>query len=91
MIRLLKEYILPLNNYLISLYFLAIYLINMYRIDYVLIGVVRELVTIPLLLVLPVNLVASIVILIKEKRFNLFYMLGIVVSLTCLALILKSI
>ena len=66
--KLITNRILIIVNFTIVSYFVLIYLINLYNIDFVLIGVFRELLTIPFLLAQIVFLVISIIYLIKNKR-----------------------
>jgi hypothetical protein len=54
-------------NFTIVSYFILIWLINFYKIDLVLIGVLRELLTIPFLIAQIVFLVIGINYLIKNK------------------------
>lgn len=55
-------------------FFISIYLINHFKIDYILIGVLRELLTIPVLLAQMVFLVISVLFLFKRKESKLKYM-----------------
>mgnify|MGYP003399548492 FL=1 len=59
---------LTIINFGIVSYFLLIYLINFYKIDLVIVGVFRELLTIPFLLAQIVFLIIGIIYLIKTKR-----------------------
>lgn len=58
---------LTIVNFAIVFYFLLIELINFYEIDFVLIGVIRELLTIPFLIAQIVFLVIGIIYLVKNK------------------------
>ena len=59
------------NVFLLSLlelfYFSAVYLINAFDIRHVMIGVIGELLTIPMLLLLPVLIVISVILLLRQK------------------------
>ena len=55
-------------NFAIVSYFIVIWLINFYKIDFVLIGVFRELLTIPFLIAQIVFLVIGIKYLMKNKK-----------------------
>ena len=59
---------LIIANFTIVSYFVLIWLINVYKIDIVLIGVFRELLTIPFLIAQIVFLVIGINFLIKNQR-----------------------
>lgn len=58
---------LTIINFLIVAYFVLIWLINFYQIDYTLIGVFRELLTIPFLIAQLIFLVLGIIHLFKNK------------------------
>lgn len=59
---------LTIVNFAIVSYFVLIYLLNLYKIDFVLIGVFRELLTIPFLIAQIIFLVIGIKHLAKNKR-----------------------
>lgn len=68
---------LTIINFVIVFYFILIYLINFYKVDFVLIGVFRELLTIPFLIAQIIFLVIGIQYSVKNKRhfltlFSLF-------------------
>jgi len=65
--KLITNKNLAIINFGIVLYFTLIYLINFHKIDFTLIGVFRELLTIPFLLAQIVFLVIGIRYLIKNK------------------------
>ena len=73
---------LAIINFTIVSFFLLIYLINLYKIDLVLIGVIRELLTIPFLIAQVVFLTLSIKVLIKEKRGEYYLLVSSVIALT---------
>ena len=58
-------------NFAIVSYFILIWLINFYKIDFVLIGVFREILTVPFLIAQIVFLVIGIKYLIKSKKKSL--------------------
>ena len=76
---------LIIANFTIVSYFVLIWLINVYKIDIVLIGVFRELLTIPFLIAQIVFLVIGINFLIKNQR-NALTIIS-VLSLSCCMLI----
>ena len=76
---------LIIANFTIVSYFVLIWLINVYKIDIVLIGVFRELLTIPFLIAQIVFLVIGINFLIKNQR-NVLTIIS-VLSLACCMLI----
>jgi hypothetical protein len=90
--KLRKNKIIFYLSILILLYFLAVLLINEFKYDAVLIGVFRELLTLPLLALLIVLLVLSIVSLFKEKFIiNSYPFFSLVILLiTTVFLILNS-
>lgn len=72
---------LTIANFGIVFYFTMIWLINFYNIDFVLIGVFRELLTIPFLIAQVVFLIIGIKYLIKNKMDIL-----LIISLIALAI-----
>jgi len=58
---------LTIINFTIVFYFILLWLINYYQIDFVLIGVFRELLTIPFLIAQLVFLIIGVLFLIKNK------------------------
>jgi hypothetical protein len=76
---------LIIANFTIVSYFVLIWLINFYKIDIVLIGVFRELLTIPFLIAQIVFLVIGINFLINNQR-NALIIIS-VISLACCMLI----
>jgi len=73
---------LTIINFVIVTYFVLIYLINFYKIDFVLIGVFRELLTIPFLIAQIVFLVLGIIHLIKHKThfLTIISIIGLAIS-----------
>jgi len=65
--KLIANRNLTIINFVIVTYFGLIYLLNFFEIDFVLIGVFRELLTIPFLLAQVIFLVLGIVHLVKYK------------------------
>lgn len=66
--KLLTNRNLAIVNFAIVFYFILLWLINLYKIDHVLIGVFGELLTIPFLIAQIVFLVIGIKYLIKNQR-----------------------
>ncbi|KGO79983.1 hypothetical protein Q762_12875 [Flavobacterium cauense R2A-7] len=66
--KLITNRNLTIINFGIVFYFILIYFINFYKIDFVLIGVFRELLTIPFLLAQIVFLIIGIIFLIKNQK-----------------------
>ena len=66
--KLLTNRNLIIANFAIVSYFILIWLINFYKIDFVLIGVFREILTIPFLIAQIVFLAIGIKYLIKNQR-----------------------
>lgn len=73
---------LTIVNFAIVFYFILIWLINIYQIDFVLVGVFRELFTIPFLLAQIVFLVIGIIYLMKNKK-SLLLMLSVIALAIC--------
>ncbi len=74
MSKLLSARNLTIINFAIVSYFILIWLINFYKIDDVLIGVFRELLTIPFLIAKIVFLILGIKYLMKPPRHYLVIM-----------------
>lgn len=72
--KLITNRNLAIINFVIIAYFCLIYVLNFYRIDFVLIGVFREMLTIPFLLAQILFLVLGIIHLIKYKTHFLTLM-----------------
>ena len=68
MSRLITNKNLTIINFAIVTFFILIWLINIYKIDFDLVGVFRELLTIPFLIAQIVFLVIGIKYLINNKR-----------------------
>ena len=66
--KLITNRNLIISNFVIISYFILIWLIDFYKIDFVLIGVFREVLTIPFLIAQIVFLVIGIKYLIKNKN-----------------------
>ena len=66
--KLITDRNLVIVNFAIVSFFILIWLINFYKIDFVLIGVFREILTIPFLVAQIVFLVIGIKYLIKNQR-----------------------
>jgi len=66
--KLITNRNLTIVNFSIVTYFVLIYLLNFYKIDFVLIGVFRELLTIPFLIAQIVFLAIGIKYLTKNKK-----------------------
>jgi len=81
---------LTILNFLICFYLIGLFLLNEYKIDHVLIGVLRELLTIPSIVLLPVFLFMSIKMMLKEKIVKLCFLLSVLSTLICLGVIIKS-
>ncbi len=69
--KLITNRNLIIINFAIVSYFMMIWLIHFYKIDFILIGVFREILTIPFLIAQIVFLVIGIKHLIKNKRNSL--------------------
>ena len=65
--NLITDKNLTIINFIIVFYFIAIYVINVYNVDFVIIGVFRELLTIPFLLAQVVFVLLGIYYLVKHK------------------------
>ncbi len=59
---------------IIATYFLTIFLLNFFQVDFTLIGVFREILTVPMLLGQLMFLVVGIIILVRKKESRLKYL-----------------
>lgn len=87
--KLLTNRNLIIANFSIISYFMLIWLINFYKIDYVLIGVFREMLTIPFLIAQIVFLVIGIKYLIKNKR-NILTIISVLSLAICMIITIGS-
>jgi hypothetical protein len=80
--KLITNRNLTIVNFVIVTYFALIYLLNFYKIDFVLLGVFRELLTIPFLGAQILFLVLGIIFLIKHKThfLTIISIIGLVIS-----------
>lgn len=72
---------LAIINFIIVLFFLLIYLINLSKIDLVLTGIIRELLTIPFIIAQIVFLTLSIKVLIKDNKGEYYLLVSSVIVL----------
>jgi len=77
-------------NFTIVSYFILIYLTNYYKVDFVLVGVFRELLTIPFLLAQIVFLFLGIVHLIKNRERNILTIISIISLAVCAIITIGS-
>ena len=80
--KLMTNRNLTIINFVIVAYFGLIYLLNLYKIDFVLIGVFREMLTIPFLLAQIVFLILGIIHIIKYKT-HFLTIISIIVLAIC--------
>ena len=87
--KLLTNRNLIIANFAIVSYFILIWLINFYKIDFVLIGVFREMLTIPFLIAQIVFLVIGIKFLIKNQR-NILTIISVLSLAICMIITIGS-
>ncbi|WP_152975514.1 hypothetical protein [Lacinutrix himadriensis] len=87
--KLITNKNLIIVNFAIVSYFILILLINFYKIDFVLIGVFREMLTIPFLIAQIIFLVIGIKYLIKNQR-NLLTIISVVSLAICTIITIGS-
>jgi hypothetical protein len=80
--KLITNRNLTIVNFAIVSFFILIWLINFYKIDFVLIGVFREILTIPFLIAQFVFLVIGIKYLIRNKK-NLLTIISVIALAIC--------
>ncbi len=83
MSKLITNRNLTIINFSIVIYFILIYLINYYKIDFVLIGVFRELLTIPFLIAQIVFLVLGTKFLMTKTKKNYLTIISIAILTIC--------
>jgi hypothetical protein len=87
--KLITNRNLTIVNFAIVSYFILIWLINFYKLDFVLIGVFREMLTIPFLIAQIVFLVIGIKYLIKNQ-INLLTIISVVSLAICAIITIGS-
>lgn len=87
--KLLTHPILTIINIGIVLYFAMLWLLNFYQIDFVLVNVFKELLTIPFLVAQPVILVIGGKFIFSNK-LNVFSTLSWLALLVCFVIIIGS-
>lgn len=80
---------LTIINVTIVLYFLVVYLIHIYKVDYVIVGVFREILTIPFLITQLVFVVIGINYLIKHKK-RILTTMSLIALIVCAILTIGS-
>ncbi len=81
---------LTIFNYTVVFYFAVIYALYYYQIEFVLIGVIREMLTLPLMITQLVLLFLGIGFLARGKRQSLLFVASLVVLFICSALTIGS-
>ncbi|WMI69309.1 hypothetical protein [Mangrovimonas sp. YM274] len=89
MSNLITNRILTIINFVIVAYFGLIWLINFYNIDFVVIGVFRELLTLPFLAAQIVFLIIGVVYLIKNNK-NLLTIISLLALAICTMITIGS-
>lgn len=87
--QLLTHTILTIINLGIVLYFVLLWMLHFYKIDFVLVGVLRELLTIPFIIAQLVMLVIGGKFILANK-FNVFSILSWLALLVCFVIIIAS-
>jgi len=80
---------LTVVNFIIVFYFVLIYLLNFYKIDFAIIGVFRELLTIPFFIAQIILLLIGINFLIKNKR-HFLTIISVILLAICTAFTVGS-
>jgi len=70
-------------NFTIVIYFALIYLINYYNVDSIILGVIREIMTIPFLLAQMAFLIIGIKLLLSKKKLMILTTASILVLFVC--------
>jgi hypothetical protein len=87
--KLITNRNLTIINFAIVSFFILIWLINFYKIDYVLIGVFREMLTIPFLIAQIIFLVIGVKYLIKNKN-NILTIISFITLAICTVITIGS-
>lgn len=77
-------------NFVIVIYFITLYLLNIYEVKSVLIGVFIELFTIPFLIAQVVFIAISCYYLVKKKKTTLWYKFSFIGLISCAVLTISS-
>jgi hypothetical protein len=83
MIKSLTEKKLIIVNIIIVSYFVLIYIINLYKLDNSIIGVLREMLTIPFLIGQIVLLILGCIFLIKNRKTHFLTKSSIILLAIC--------
>lgn len=87
--KLITDRNLIIVNFTIVFYFILIWLINFYKIDFILIGVFREILTIPFLIALVMFLVIGIKYIIKNQK-NILTIISVLSLAICTIITIGS-
>lgn len=88
--KLLSEKNLITFNIIIVCYFVVLYLINLFKLDYVLIGVVGEMLTIPFLIGQIVLLAMRVKHLVKKKSSSFVFKISLIALVICSVFTISS-
>jgi hypothetical protein len=81
--KLITNKSLTIVNFAIVSYFIVIWLINFYKIDFVLIGVFREILTIPFLIAQIVFLVIGIITCLMKNKKSFLLIISVLLLAIC--------
>ena len=87
--KIITDRNLTIINITIVLYFLVVYLIHIYKVDYVIVGVFREILTIPFLIAQFVFVVIGINYMMKHKK-RILTTMSLVALIVCTILTIGS-
>ncbi len=88
--KLKTEKILTIINFVVVAYFTVIYLLYYFQIEFVIIGVFRELLTIPFMFGQLVLLVFGIYFIVKNRAFRFLLLMSITSLAVCAVLTIGS-
>ena len=88
--KLLSEKNLITFNIIIVCYFVVLYLINLFKLDHILIGVVGEMLTIPFLIGQIVLLALGVKHLVENKSSSFVFKISLVALVICSVFIISS-
>lgn len=88
--KTVNEKVLTLINFIIVLYFLAVFSVYFFKMDHVAIGVVLELFTIPFLIAQLIFLYVGVKRFFAKEKISLLYLLSIAALAICIILTVGS-
>lgn len=88
--KLMTNKNLTITNFSIVSFFVLIWFLNFYKIDFVLIGVFKELLTIPFFIAQEIFLILGVIFLITKKKRNYLTIISVLILAICAVITISS-